>query len=94
MIVQVLPGYPLHVRIPMESAIQRRCGTLVLRCMYGNPFLTYLLISHLGRQRFARSVCLVTCRGIGKGQGVKDPHRSVVIRLSWKLKKLKCKKEE
>jgi len=22
-------------------------------------------------QRFARSVCLVTCRGIGKGQGVK-----------------------
>ena len=36
-----------------------------------HSFLTYPLISHLGPQRFARSVCLVTCRGIGKGEGVK-----------------------
>jgi hypothetical protein len=53
-----------------------------------------------------REVCLVTCRGIGKGQGVKDPTNPLQevrnlgsadplqIRLSWKLIKLKCKKEE
>ena len=70
---QVLPGYPLDERrIPIDSSLQeviiRRCGTLVLPL---NSHLPTHFSLRVWPQRFARSVCLVTCRDICKGQGVK-----------------------
>ncbi len=62
---------PLHVDSVCKSIpVQVLPGlsawwSVNLHCMYGHSFSTYPLISDLKvwAQRFARSICLVTCRG-------------------------------